>query len=124
MFVQCREQELSIICDVPSVALRISLLDIQFFPLSARRKEGIETNWKMSLVVYYCSVNLLLCKAHYISEISTGQDCHRAYEYKAAAKNGVSRIAPPETRRVAHHVSSQQDFRSALQEHPPHSDIG
>ena len=31
--------------------------------------------WKVSLVVPYCTVNLLLRKAPYISKISIGQDC-------------------------------------------------
>ena len=38
-------------------------------------RRTIETMWKMCLVISNCTVNLLLFKAPYITEISVGQDC-------------------------------------------------
>jgi hypothetical protein len=50
-------------------------LNFNGFVVPRIASRGIETDWKMSLVVSYCSVNLPLCKAPYISKISVGQNC-------------------------------------------------
>jgi hypothetical protein len=62
---------------VTCLYLRFRLLYLVFkcFLVPRVVRRGIEIIWKMSHVVSYRTVNLHLCKASCISEISVGQDC-------------------------------------------------